>query len=127
MQEPTKQTNTPFDQQIALAFQELALTQLLKNPELRGVVVVFDYNKGLNVADTVTGVWQTREQNRKTPSELFGGISQTTKMLEGMVVNVDTMIDSARDRLQVLLQETHNRITSDDSTATRREPEENAG
>lgn len=105
-----KPSNIPFDQQLALEFQELALTQLLKNSNLRGVIVVFDYNNGLNVTDTVTGIWQTRKQNEKTPSELFGGISQTTKMLEGMVNNVDVMVDSARDKLQVLLQEAHNRV-----------------
>jgi len=104
---------TRFDRQVAEEFQQLALTQLLKNPELRGVIVVFDYNNGLNVTDTITGVWQTRRQNEKTPSELFGGISQATKMLEGMVSNVDTMINTARDNLQVLLQETHNRMTHD--------------
>lgn len=104
---------TRFDRQVAEEFQQLALTQLLKNPELRGVIVVFDYNNGLNVTDTITGVWQTRRQNEKTPSELFGGISQATKMLEGMVSNVDTMINAARDNLHVLLQETHNRMTHD--------------
>lgn len=118
MADQQKQTNTRFDQATALAFQEFILTQLLKNPELRGVVVVFDYNNGLNVTDTVTGIWQTRKQNEKTPSELFGGISQTTKMLEGMVSNVDTMVDAARDKLQVLLQETHGRVTNNDKPAT---------
>jgi len=111
-------TNTPFDQQLALSFQELALIQLLKHPNLRGVVVVFDYNNGLNVTDTVTGIWQTRKQNEKSPSELFGGISQTTKMLEGMVSNVDTMMNSTRDKLQVLLQESHNRISNDATTSS---------
>jgi hypothetical protein len=95
----------PFDQQLASDFQQLALTSLLRNPALRGVVVVFDYGDDLNIANTVTGVWQTRTQNEKTPGELFGGIAQTTRMLEGMIQNVDKMVDAAREKLQVLLLE----------------------
>lgn len=118
MTDPTNPTPTSrFDRTIAADFQELALVQLLKNPELRGVVVVFDYNNGLNVTDTITGIWQTRKQNEKAPSELFGGIAQTTKMLEGMVANVETMVNNARDRLQLLLTETRNRITTTNDTS----------
>ena len=101
----------PFDQRIATDFQQLALTALLKNPALRGVVVVFDYGDDLNLANTVTGVWQTRTQNEKTPGELFGGIAQTTRMLEGMIQNVDKMVDSAREKLQILLLEAQNVYT----------------
>jgi hypothetical protein len=102
----TETTNpSRFDHDVAMEFQEVALKALLRHADLRGIVVIFDYHNELNLTDTISGIWQTRSQNEKSPSELFGGIGQTTRMLEGMIQHIDTMVSSAQEKMQVLLVE----------------------
>lgn len=83
--EPTEPTTPPsFDITLTKEYHELVTDTLKRYPQLRSVVVVFDYHDGHNEADAKKGIWRSNEQSEEfwSYASIVGSTRQTIAMLE---------------------------------------------
>ena len=75
---PASDDNDPlmFDETLTIAFRDTCNAMFLKVPELRSVVVVYDYYRNLNDAPNISkGLWLSAEGNEhKTPDSMSGSM-----------------------------------------------------
>ena len=66
-----------FDEALNTAFRDTCEAQFLKVPELRSIVVVYDYRRNLNdVASISKGLWLSADGNeQKTPDSMAGSLA----------------------------------------------------
>lgn len=75
-----------FDQKLKTLLSEACRAALLQVPELRSVVVGFDYRGGLNDAPTITkGLWISGEGSKKSADTVVGTLGMMVHMLANIV------------------------------------------
>lgn len=76
-----------FDEKLNQIFREASHDAFLRVPELRSVVVVYDYFKDLNDADNISkGMWLHTSGNKDKPADsISGSIGATLAALFHMI------------------------------------------
>lgn len=76
-----------FDEQLNAVFRDTAHKAFLKVPELRSVVVIYDYYKDLNDASNINkGMWLHAEGSTEKPIDsVVGSIGATLQALAHML------------------------------------------
>lgn len=69
-----------FDAKLIRQFSEIVDAFLKECPELRGVVVVLDFQGELNEV-AKSGIWLTRSGTYGNPAEVLGAMDQTLRLL----------------------------------------------
>jgi len=73
-QESEIETKFMFDEKLNNKFREAAHAAFLEVPELRSVIVVYDYYRNLNdMPDISKGLWLTAENSDKKPIDSVAG------------------------------------------------------
>lgn len=91
---PTKietESSLPFDEALQTNFQKLAQQSFLKCPELRSVVVVFDYNGKFNDFDIKKGLWLANKGTKPDYASVVGSMRQTAAMLELQMTHLQAL------------------------------------
>ena len=89
-----------FEERTLQAFRETADRMFLDVPELRGVVVTFDWYGALNDAPGVSkGLWLTANHNQKSPDATLGALGV-------LIQNTAHVLDEAMKQHAALVSET---------------------
>ena len=81
------QKKMQFDEKLNQMFRETSFDSFLKVPELRSVIVVFDYFRNLNDAEGISkGLWLHTSGNKDKPADsISGSIGATLAALFHMI------------------------------------------
>lgn len=81
----------PFDEALQEAFRQLSFHSFLEYPELRSVVVVFDYAGELNEAPIRKGFWVGPHGKVQDYAALVGSFRQTLAMLKLQMAELEAL------------------------------------
>lgn len=96
------QNRQTFDVAICEELRKAAISVLAKYPEARSIAAMVDYHGGLNDADINKGIWLGENGNNKSFVEVFGGLFQTLRLLEGQLSLASKMIENLREQAEVI-------------------------
>jgi len=95
----------PFDEEIAARFKDTIHRCLTDFPELRSVIVAFDWAGNLNDAPIKAGVWQGERGGVDSAAGIVGSIQQTIKVMEQQFLRLHKLEQAMREELTVIGQE----------------------
>lgn len=117
----------PFDQSLAMTGRDYAIRVLSEHPELRSVVIVFDYNGRLNDAQVNKAVFHSSSGAQATPEAIFGTMNNTFQMIEYLMksaAGVAGNIQRAVGDGSVKLADMHEQVTQKETNVQQLAAEE---
>ena len=94
----------PFDQAAMATMRPAMQAVLTEHPEVRSVLVVFDYTSGLNDSDAVKACWLSADGPTPGVPATAGTISNTIRALEMVFGRLLQLEQTKRTELHELLQ-----------------------
>ncbi|MFW6062395.1 MAG: hypothetical protein ACOC93_06260, partial [Planctomycetota bacterium] len=96
---PQPPPHLPFDQALCHEFRQHAAQALVAHPELRSVVVVFDYHGGLNDGSPQKGVWTSAQGAVHDPPAIFGGLQNMMEISQQVMRRADVVRQHLQDQV----------------------------